>query len=247
MACHTDDVAAAASKDDAAGSCVKCHLYHEHSKSLLGKPAPAFVARLGVQRGVKGDPPTDMLHNVLLIVIALLVLVVFLPVAIAAVRRLATRRDDERPPRNRSLPPTQRVAAIKAPDRSDSGTDKKAKPAASAAPESNPMLTMELALWQGALRCTAGSLAGQVFVIEENGFYIGRDPQLSQVVIDDGRISKRHVRIVPRGQKIYAIDQESTNGTFLASAPEQRITEVVLKPGDEIVLAGDAARFLYSI
>ncbi len=84
----------------------------------------------------------------------------------------------------------------------------------------------EMLQWNGMLHCTGGALEGQRFIIEDEGFYIGRDPALAQVVIPDSRISKRHLRIVPRDGRVWAIDQGSTNGTFLR---DQRITEVQLK------------------
>jgi len=101
--------------------------------------------------------------------------------------------------------------------------------------------------WYGLLNCTAGELEGQRFVVEEKGFYIGRDPVLSTVVIHDKRISKRHVRIVPRDGNVWAVDEGSTNGTFLASAPGTRITEVQLKRGDTLILGDNAATFVYQI
>lgn len=102
----------------------------------------------------------------------------------------------------------------------------------------------EMVQWNGMLHCTGGALEGQRFIIEDDGFYIGRDPALAKVVIPDSRISKRHVRIVPRDGRVWAIDQGSTNGTFLK---DQRITEVQLKRGDTLVLGDNAAIFVYQI
>lgn len=102
----------------------------------------------------------------------------------------------------------------------------------------------EMVQWNGMLHCTSGPLEGQRFIIEDDGFYIGRDPALAQVVVPDSRVSKRHVRIVPRDGRVWAIDQGSTNGTFLK---EQRITEVQLKRGDTLVLGDNAATFVYQI
>lgn len=102
----------------------------------------------------------------------------------------------------------------------------------------------EMVQWNGMLHCTSGPLEGQRFIIEDDGFYIGRDPALAQVVVADSRVSKRHVRIVPRDGRVWAIDQGSTNGTFLK---EQRITEVQLKRGDTLVLGDNAATFVYQI
>ena len=102
----------------------------------------------------------------------------------------------------------------------------------------------EMVQWNGMLHCTGGALEGQRFIIEDQGFYIGRDPALATVVIPDSRISKRHVRIVPRDGRVWAIDQGSTNGTFLK---DQRITEVQLKRGDTLILGDNAATFTYQI
>jgi hypothetical protein len=102
----------------------------------------------------------------------------------------------------------------------------------------------EMVQWNGMLHCTSGPLEGQRFVIEDEGVYIGRDPALAKIVIPDSRVSKRHLRIVPRDGKVWAIDQGSTNGTFLK---DQRITEVQLKRGDTLVLGDNAATFVYQI
>ncbi len=105
----------------------------------------------------------------------------------------------------------------------------------------------EMMQWYGMIRCTDGPLEGKTFIIDDQGFYIGRDPALSNIVIADTRISKRHVRIVPRSGKVWAIDQSSTNGTFLGKPGGERITEVQLKRGDVLVLGDNAVTFVYQI
>lgn len=112
------------------------------------------------------------------------------------------------------------------------------------APENPAGAGTEMVQWNGLLHCTSGALEGQRFIIEDEGLYIGRDPSLAKVVIPDSRISKRHVRIVPRDGRVWAIDQGSTNGTFLK---DQRITEVQLNRGDTLVLGDNAATFVYQI
>jgi serine protease Do len=98
----------------------------------------------------------------------------------------------------------------------------------------------------GAITCTSGALAGQRFEIRPEGLYIGRDGTLSQVVISDNRVSKRHVWVGPRNGRVAVVDQGSTNGTFLNVPGSQRITEVFLNPGDTIVVSeADVARFQY--
>ncbi len=98
----------------------------------------------------------------------------------------------------------------------------------------------------GALHGTSGPLAGRVFPIDENGFYIGRDRSMSQVVIDSPSISKRHLWIGVKDGAVVAADQSSTNGTFL-NDPNASITEARLAPGDTLILGGDVARFEYRL
>ncbi|HEX7807914.1 MAG TPA: FHA domain-containing protein [Thermoanaerobaculia bacterium] len=102
----------------------------------------------------------------------------------------------------------------------------------------------EMMQWFGMLHCTSGPLEGQRFIVEDEGFYIGRDPALAKIVVPDTRVSKRHLRIVPRDGRVWAIDEGSTNGTFMKG---QRITEVQLKRGDTLVLGDNAATFVYQI
>jgi len=101
--------------------------------------------------------------------------------------------------------------------------------------------------WNGLLLCTAGDLEGERFIIEDDGFYIGRDAGLSKVVINDSRVSKRHVRITARDGTVFATDEDSTNGTYLNEAGTPRITEVALKKGDTLILADNVASFRYQI
>lgn len=209
-----------------------------------------------------------MLGNVLLIAIVVLMLVLLVPVGIAVYQRLRVKpheRSSERPPQKKApdfggatmkmsslsvpapvpatppqpppSPPPLSKGTMIAPLVHDKSTEDRV---------SAPQAT-EMVQWYGMLLCTAGPLEGQRFIVEENGVYIGRDATMSQIVVADSRVSKRHVRIVPRDGKVHAIDQGSTNGTFLGTAGGQRITEVQLKRGDTIVLADNAAAFLYQI
>jgi hypothetical protein len=98
----------------------------------------------------------------------------------------------------------------------------------------------------GSLVAVSGPLTGQQFEIRPEGVYIGRDGTLSQVVINDGRVSKRHVWIGPRNGRVAAVDQGSTNGTFLNVPGSQRVTEAFLNPGDTVIISeADVARFRY--
>jgi predicted component of type VI protein secretion system len=105
----------------------------------------------------------------------------------------------------------------------------------------------EVVEWFGLILWTSGPLEGKRMVVEPKGFYVGRDPNLADVVIADSRVSKRHLRVVPRDGRAHVIDEGSTNGTFLTSNPGMRITDIELKRGDTIVLGDGAATFVYQI
>lgn len=212
-----------------------------------------------------------MLQGILLAVIVILLLVVLIPVGIALFQRLRPERTPVGPREKAAPPPppvqnlpTSKIRAI-----AEVPTDKVSRqPAAppdltpSAAPPiaatvapppadrtripdaSDVVSGTEMMQWYGMLNCTAGPLEGQRFIIEDEGFYIGRDPALASVVVPDTRVSKRHLRIVPRDGKVWAIDQGSTNGTFMGG---QRITEVQLKRGDTLILGDNAATFVYQV
>lgn len=261
--CHARNASVA----QAASTCVTCHEYHLRPQ----RPVTASLAQAGMGGLGSGG---RMLQGILLATIVILLLVVLVPVGIALFQRLKPEKQAA-PPREREreragnvpVPPTSKnMRAIEIP------TDKVlprtppdiAAPAPPRAPEPSVGATRmeplpqvrppaqeaqgtEMVQWYGLLNCTAGPLEGQRFVVEEDGFYIGRDPVLSKVVVNDTRVSKRHVRIVPRDGKVWAIDEGSTNGTYLASAPGNRITEVQLKRGDTLILGDNAAVFVYQI
>lgn len=136
------------------------------------------------------------------------------------------------------------------------GTGQSAFPAPSAAPMAGGDKTMVVGalgsgigtapVGYGAVVCTSGPMLGQRFEIRPEGLYIGRDGTLSQIVINDSRVSKRHVWIGPRSGRVAVVDQGSTNGTFLNQPGSQRITEAILNPGDIIIVSeADVARFQF--
>lgn len=98
--------------------------------------------------------------------------------------------------------------------------------------------------WQGSIAWTSGPLEGMRLPIDDSGFYIGRDKEMAQMVIDDPRISRRHVWVGIRDGNPTVVDQGSTNGTFLNDV-NNRISESVLKSGDEVILSEDVARFRF--
>jgi hypothetical protein len=98
----------------------------------------------------------------------------------------------------------------------------------------------------GKIRFTSGVLTGQEFQVEPEGSYIGRESTLSQIVVSDPRISKRHLWIGVRDGVVKIADQDSRNGTFVNDPKSERITETALKSGDTVILGeSDVARFEY--
>jgi len=263
--CHGRNAKAA----QGVSTCKTCHEYHSEAEKrvVMASLAPAGAGGLGTGG--------RMLQGILLAVIVILLLVVLVPVGIALFQRLRPERTPpprQQPPAPVPVPPTSKMAAIKV----DLPTDKVAKkdvPGPVPPPSIPQPTTMivtddsaetqldqalpkgpgigetggtQMVQWYGLLNCISGPLAGQRFTIEEEGFYIGRDPALATVVIADSKISKRHVRIVPRDGKVWAIDEGSTNGTFLNGSAE-RVTEVQLKRGDKLILGDNTATFVYQL
>jgi hypothetical protein len=96
----------------------------------------------------------------------------------------------------------------------------------------------------GSLHGTSGALAGRTINIEARGFYIGRDATVSQVVIEDPRVSKRHVWVGVRDGAVMAVDEGSTNGTYLNNTGN-RIKEARLSNGDTLIISQDVTRLTY--
>jgi hypothetical protein len=98
----------------------------------------------------------------------------------------------------------------------------------------------------GFIKFVSGALSGQQFDVNPEGSYIGRESSLSQIVVPDPRISKRHMWIGVRDGLVRIVDQDSRNGTFLNDPKSDRITEATLTSGDTVILGeSDVARFEY--
>ena len=98
----------------------------------------------------------------------------------------------------------------------------------------------------GSIKFVSGLLAGQKFEITPDGSCIGRDSTVSEIVITDPRISKRHVWIGVKEGRVVITDQNSRNGTFVNDPKSQRVTETPLSLGDTVILGeSDVARFEY--
>ncbi len=89
----------------------------------------------------------------------------------------------------------------------------------------------------GVLTCTRGRLQGQRFSLTTQGLLIGRQPGLAQIVLDDPRSSGKHVWIGYEQGQLVAIDQGTTNGTFVNDVRFGRISKAVLKDGDTVIVS----------
>lgn len=96
----------------------------------------------------------------------------------------------------------------------------------------------------GAMHGISGALAGRVFPLDAAGFTIGRDRTQAQVVIENPGVSKRHVWIGVRDGVVMAVDQQSTNGTYI-DGTAGRIGEARLSPGDTLIVSDDVTRLQY--
>ena len=98
----------------------------------------------------------------------------------------------------------------------------------------------------GSIKFVSGVLTGQEFEINAAGTFIGRDESLSQIIVADPRISKRHLWIGVRDGAVTIVDQDSRNGTFVNDPRSERVTETTLNSGDTVIMGeSDVARFEY--
>lgn len=88
----------------------------------------------------------------------------------------------------------------------------------------------------GSLWCTRGMLSGQRFPLLPNGVIVGRQPGVAQVLINDHRASGKHVWIGVDQGRLVAIDQGTTNGTYVNDVMRGRITRQELRDGDTVII-----------
>jgi S1-C subfamily serine protease len=89
----------------------------------------------------------------------------------------------------------------------------------------------------GTLWCTRGSLQGQRFALTATGIIIGRQPGVAHVLVNDHRASGKHVWIGIDQGKLVAIDQGTTNGTYINDVMRGRITRAELRDGDVVIVS----------
>lgn len=90
----------------------------------------------------------------------------------------------------------------------------------------------------GSLTATRGQLSGQRFALTATGIIVGRQPGVAHVLVNDHRASGKHVWIGIEQGRLVAIDQGTTNGTYVNDVARGRITRQELRDGD-VVIVGD--------
>src|SRR5688572_11119351 len=90
--------------------------------------------------------------------------------------------------------------------------------------------------WMATLRLVPA--VGSHIEIGVDQAVVGRDPN-SDVIVNDGSVSRKHARLERRGDGWAVVDQSSANGTFLDG---HRVTEAALAHGQEIRFGSVAYR-----
>jgi len=90
----------------------------------------------------------------------------------------------------------------------------------------------------GNLTCVRGQLNGQRFSLTATGIIVGRQPGVAHILVNDHRASGKHVWIGIEQGRLVAIDQGTTNGTYVNDVSRGRIAKVELRDGD-IVIVGE--------
>lgn len=92
------------------------------------------------------------------------------------------------------------------------------------------------------LKLQTGPKAGATFPIQESTFTVGRDTS-AQLLLSDHGASRLHAEIFRMGSLYFIRDLSSRNGTFVN---DKRITEIVLREGDQIRIGETIGVFLES-
>ena len=88
----------------------------------------------------------------------------------------------------------------------------------------------------GSVTCTRGELTGQRFALTATGIIVGRQPGVAHVLVNDHRASGKHVWIGLDNGVLVAIDQNTTNGTYINDVSRGRITRSPLRDGDVVIV-----------
>ena len=86
-----------------------------------------------------------------------------------------------------------------------------------------------------------GPTPGQVFELNKNEIYIGRDIA-NDFVINDAEVSRKHARLILEGDRYRIEDLNSTNGTYIDG---QRLIGPHVMAIGEIIMFGDNVGGVY--
>jgi len=75
-----------------------------------------------------------------------------------------------------------------------------------------------------------------IYIIEQNELIVGSSPDYCHLRIDHPSISKKHLKIIQENGQFFALDQGSTNGTYIKGEQVIPGKKVELKPGMKLRL-----------
>jgi predicted CXXCH cytochrome family protein len=262
--CHRDS---AAHPEQSLGRCLACHYYHEltskHGKGWTARAAslaiPVAPAALPVTRFVESGSGSafalapSLLRTLVIGGAAVIALIAGIIIVGLVLRQVRRRRGSVAPaptPRAVSAPQPAAPPPSPAPPPRPAAPPSYSSPATVASSMDNlaePTIASgtEMLQWQGTLFGVTGAWKGKRVSVPDVGFYIGRDKQAADIVIESPKISRRHVWVGVKDGKVVAVDEGSTNGTFINDPASARITEIELKPGDVIILGEGVASFRF--
>jgi pSer/pThr/pTyr-binding forkhead associated (FHA) protein len=254
--------------DAGLGSCIMCHSYHEPGedagagrimRASLGGVVSSGLPHASAQQGQGEGGEGDVLFmaaiwSILTIggVIVIAILVVAAVAAFLVARRQQREVNDALADVGAESMIRKKAPAADAPSASPRESESAAPPPKPPPPDKTVAVQLPppppadgtmMIEWRGSMVGVSGVLEGKRLPIDSGkGFYIGRDKEVADVVVEDSRISRRHVWVGLEGDDVVAIDQGSTNGTFVN---DEKITKRKLEPGDVLVLADQAVALRY--
>ncbi|HNX96928.1 MAG TPA: trypsin-like peptidase domain-containing protein [Candidatus Aminicenantes bacterium] len=99
--------------------------------------------------------------------------------------------------------------------------------------ETSGAAVAETVVLLGSIEVLVGGQRVVTHPVTDRPLTIGRDPSQAEVVISEPIVSKLHCSVIATGEGVRIQDQGSTNGIYFG---EERITEHLLRDGDEISL-----------
>lgn len=142
------------------------------------------------------------------------------------------------PQQQQGFPPQQMYGGAPQPGPGGSGPVAKTMAVGQGAPPQGGIAPTAFgSLSIGSLTCVRGQLNGQRFALTATGVIVGRQPGVAHVLVNDHRASGKHVWIGIENGKLVAIDQGTTNGTYVNDVTRGRITRAELRDGDVIIVS----------